>query len=48
MDRIIVFDQGIIVEDGTHAELLANNGLYRILWNTQKLGFLPDKKQEDE
>jgi ATP-binding cassette subfamily B protein len=48
MDRIIVFDQGIIVEDGTHAELLANNGLYRTLWDAQIGGFLPDKKSKDE
>ena len=48
MDRIIVFDQGVIVEDGTHAELLANNGLYRNLWDAQVGGFLPDKKSEDE
>ena len=48
MDRIIVFDQGVIVEDGTHAELLANNGLYRNLWDAQVGGFLPDKKSKDE
>jgi ATP-binding cassette subfamily B protein len=48
MDRIIVFDQGVIVEDGTHAELLANNGLYRNLWDAQVGGFLPDKKSENE
>ena len=48
MDRIIVFDQGVIVEDGTHAELLASNGLYRTLWDAQVGGFLPDKKSEDE
>lgn len=47
MDRIIVFDQGVIVEDGTHAELLANNGLYRTLWGSQVGGFLPDNKRED-
>ena len=48
MDRILVFDQGVIVEDGTHAELLANNGLYRNLWDAQVGGFLSDKKSEDE
>ena len=48
MDRIIVFDQGVIVEDGTHAELLASNGLYRTLWDAQVGGFLPDKKSEEE
>jgi ATP-binding cassette subfamily B protein len=48
MDRILVFDQGQIVEDGTHAELLANNGLYRNLWDAQVGGFLGDRKREDE
>ena len=35
MDRILVFDQGVIVEDGTHTELLSLNGLYRKLWDSQ-------------
>lgn len=48
MDRILVFDQGKIVEDGTHAELLTQNGLYKTLWDAQVGGFLPDKKSEDE
>lgn len=42
MDRIIVFDQGKIVEEGTHSELLKKNGLYKTLWDTQVGGFLPD------
>lgn len=46
MDRIIVFDQGNIVEDGTHAELLDRNGLYKTLWDAQVGGFLPDKKSK--
>jgi ATP-binding cassette subfamily B protein len=48
MDRILVFDQGKIVEDGTHAELLAENGLYKGLWDAQVGGFLQDKKEEEE
>lgn len=48
MDRIIVFDRGVIVEDGDHVELLANNGLYRTLWEAQVGGFLPDQKNEDD
>jgi ATP-binding cassette subfamily B protein len=42
MDRIIVFDKGNIVEDGTHNELLAQGGLYKTLWEAQIGGFLPD------
>ncbi len=42
MDRIIVFDQGNIVEDGSHAQLLSSNGLYKTLWDAQVGGFLPD------
>jgi ATP-binding cassette subfamily B protein len=48
MDRIIVFDQGKIIEDGTHTELLRSNGLYKTLWEAQVGGFLPDKKNEIE
>ncbi|MBA8666419.1 ABC transporter ATP-binding protein [Holosporaceae bacterium 'Namur'] len=46
MDRILVFDQGKIVEDGTHNELLSLNGLYKTLWDAQVGGFLPDKPGE--
>lgn len=42
MDRILVFDQGKIVEDGTHTSLLAKRGLYYSLWKTQSGGFLPE------
>ncbi|MHA3914326.1 ABC transporter ATP-binding protein [Halovulum sp. GXIMD14793] len=40
MDRIIVLDQGRIVEDGTHDDLLAAGGTYAGLWNRQSGGFL--------
>lgn len=43
MDRILVFDKGTIVQDGTHADLLSKPGLYKNLWNAQVGGFLPDK-----
>ncbi len=44
MDRILVFDQGKIIEDGLHADLLKNNGLYKTLWDAQINGFLPFKR----
>jgi len=40
MDRIVVLDQGHIVEDGTHAALLAANGLYASFWHRQSGGFI--------
>ena len=40
MDRIIVLDQGRIVESGSHAELLAQSGLYAAFWNRQSGGFI--------
>ncbi|RUM94838.1 MAG: ABC transporter ATP-binding protein [Thiothrix sp.] len=42
MDRILVFDEGAIIEDGSHAELLKKNGHYAHLWNMQAGGFMPD------
>ena len=43
VDRILVFKDGIIVEDGTHENLLAINGHYAQLWNMQDGGLLPYK-----
>jgi ATP-binding cassette subfamily B multidrug efflux pump len=40
LDKLIVFDQGQIVEQGSHQELLAKNGLYAKLWSHQSGGFL--------
>lgn len=42
MDRLLVMDQGQIVESGTHAELVAQGGIYAQLWAHQTGGFLGD------
>jgi len=48
MDRIIVFEQGRIVEDAAHPKLLGRNGLYKALWDAQVGGFLPDNRNEGD
>lgn len=45
MDRILVFDKGIIRQDGSHEELLKEGGLYKQLWEAQVGGFLGDDKK---
>jgi len=40
MDRLIVLDHGRIVEQGSHAALLAANGQYAALWRRQSGGFI--------
>lgn len=40
MDRLVVVDEGRIVEQGTHLELLAHGGVYAKLWSHQSGGFL--------
>ncbi len=40
MDRILVLDEGSVVEDGTHDALLAQGGLYARFWERQSGGFL--------
>jgi ATP-binding cassette subfamily B multidrug efflux pump len=40
MDRLIVLDEGKIVEEGNHQELLKHGGLYASLWAHQSGGFL--------
>jgi ATP-binding cassette subfamily B multidrug efflux pump len=43
MDRLIVLDQGRILEEGTHAQLLQRGGLYARLWAHQSGGFLGEE-----
>ncbi len=40
MDRLVVMDEGKILEQGTHAQLIALNGLYASLWHRQSGGFI--------
>jgi ABC-type multidrug transport system fused ATPase/permease subunit len=42
MDRIIVMDDGKVVEQGTHAELLKQKGKYAKLWAHQSGGFIEE------
>ncbi|MBP9950560.1 MAG: ATP-binding cassette domain-containing protein, partial [Cypionkella sp.] len=46
MDRIVVLDDGRIVEQGKHAELLAQNGLYARFWARQSGGFIGLEAEE--
>jgi ATP-binding cassette subfamily B multidrug efflux pump len=48
MDRLIVMDQGRIVEEGDHRSLLARGGLYARLWAHQSGGFLTDEADDEE
>jgi len=41
MDNLVVMDQGQIIEQGTHSELIAAKALYAQLWERQSGGFLP-------
>ena len=47
MDRIIVIDDGAIVEEGSHAELLEMGGLYASFWARQSGGFLGTDEAAD-
>jgi ATP-binding cassette subfamily B multidrug efflux pump len=46
MDRLVVMDQGRIVEEGSHDELIRRDGLYAQLWHRQSGGFLAREAAE--
>jgi ATP-binding cassette subfamily B multidrug efflux pump len=48
MDRLIVMDRGRIVEEGDHASLLAQGGLYARLWAHQSGGFLGETPGDED
>jgi ATP-binding cassette subfamily B multidrug efflux pump len=48
MDRLIILDHGRIVEEGSHAELVARGGLYAQLWARQSGGFLGEQQPGGE
>ena len=47
MDRIVVLEDGAIAEEGSHAELLARNGLYARFWARQSGGFIGLDEEEE-
>ena len=47
MDRIVVLDQGRVVEEGPHGALLARDGLYARYWNRQSGGFIGTEDEQD-
>jgi ATP-binding cassette subfamily B multidrug efflux pump len=46
MDRLVIMDEGRIIEQGSHAELLRRGGLYAELWARQSGGFLAQEAAE--
>ncbi len=46
MDRLVIMDEGRIVEEGSHSELLKRGGLYADLWARQSGGFLAQEAAE--
>jgi ATP-binding cassette subfamily B multidrug efflux pump len=47
MDRLVVMDHGRIAEEGTHAALLRQDGVYARLWRRQSGGFVPSPAAAD-
>ena len=48
MDRLLILDKGRVVEDGSHAELIARGGLYADLWARQSGGFVAKEPGEEK
>lgn len=48
MDRILVFEKGAIVEEGTHEALLQKGGYYARLWSMQVGGIIPDTVPDEK
>lgn len=48
MDRLVVMDKGLIIEEGSHDDLIARGGLYAQLWQRQSGGFLLHDEQSGE
>ncbi len=48
MDRILVFKDGKVVEDGTHEELMKTGGHYAHMWDMQAGGFLPESYEDED
>jgi ATP-binding cassette subfamily B protein len=48
VDRILVFDKGEIIEDGSHDQLIKKKGHYALLWSMQHDGLLPEKKRRSK
>jgi ATP-binding cassette subfamily B multidrug efflux pump len=47
MDRLIVLDKGAVIEEGSHATLIQNGGLYARLWAHQTGGFLGEQESDE-
>jgi len=45
LDRILVFEKGEVVEDGSHHELLRKGGAYARLWRRQSEGFVSEDEE---